>query len=359
MKPTDMKNKTNSPWKEYNKQIADDNYFYLRSCIRQNFFPGAEKVFVDIIKDKLGRDIYDDPHHTTCSGIGYHSDIVPFETFQTMIARQFALMTERGYKNAAVSCITSFGGYNEVLETWKEFPEEEAKARDNLFKATGREFQIPENIAHSCDIIYKNRENIAQLTQYKLVHAQTGEPLKIVDHIGCHYAKIFPDKGVGGAEFPRVLTGMIEAWGGQPVDYPERRHCCGFGFRHYLIKNNRSYSISNSKVKFESMEPFKPDAIITNCPGCNMFLDRWQYALGQIEGKSYSGDNNGIPVLSYEELAGIILGYDPWKIGLQMHQIDIEPFLQKIGVDYNPEDKYKDTNGKLIGYPEFTGCLQA
>ncbi|MGC9352453.1 MAG: heterodisulfide reductase-related iron-sulfur binding cluster [Mariniphaga sp.] len=354
-----MKNKNNSPWKEYNKQIADDNYFYLRSCIRQNFFPGAEKVFVDIIKNKLGRDIYDGPHHTTCSGIGYHTDIVPFDTFQTMVARQFALMTDKGYKNAAVSCITSFGGYNEVLETWKEFPEEEAKARDNLFKATGREFEIPENIAHSCDIIYKNRVNIAQLAPYKLVHAQTGEPLKIVDHIGCHYAKTFPDKGIGGAEFTSVLSGMVKAWGGQPVDYPERRHCCGFGFRHYLIKNTRSYSISNSKTKFESMEPYKPDAIITNCPGCNMFLDRWQYALGRIEGKTYGENGNGIPVLTYEEMAGILLGYDPWKIGLQMHQVDVEPFLHKIGVDYHPDDKYKDINGKLIGYPEFTGCLQA
>ncbi len=352
-----MKSKTNIRWSEYNKEIAEDNYYFLRSCIRQNFFPGAEIVFLDIIKNKLRKDIFDDPRHTTCSGIGYHSDIVPFDTFQTMVARQFALMTEKGYKNAAVSCITSFGGYNEVLATWKEFPEEEAKARENLFIATGREFNIPENIAHTCDIVYKNKDKIAEIAPYRLINTMTGEPLRIVDHIGCHYAKNFPSKGVGGAEYTSVLTGIIEAWGGQPVDYPERRHCCGFGFRHYLIKNNRSYSISNSKIKFESMEPYKPDAIITNCPGCNMFLDRWQYALAQIEGKTYSGDSNGIPVLSSEELAGIVLGYDPWKIGLQMHQVDVEPLLQKMNVSYNPKTKYNNKEGSFIGAPEFTGCM--
>ncbi len=339
------------------KEIADNDYYYLRSCIRQNFFPGAEVVFLDILRNKLGKNILDDKHHTTCSGIGYHSDIVPYDTFQVMVARQFSLMTQKGYKNLAVSCITSFGGYHEVIETWKEFPKEEEKARANLKRSTGREFELPRNIAHSCDIIYKFRKEIAHLAPYRLLDRRTGQPLRIADHIGCHYAKSFPDKGVGGAEYSTVLTGMIEAWGGETVDYPERRHCCGFGFRHYLVKNNRSYSISNARKKFESMEPYRPDAILTNCPGCNMFLDRWQFALGQIEGKTYGGEANGIPVLTYEEMAGIILGYDPWKLGLQMHQVDVEPLLIKMGVDYNPEDKYKDVNGDLLSNPLFTGCI--
>lgn len=339
------------------KHIPDNHFYYLRSCIRQNFTPGAEAVFLDILRNKLEIDVYDNAHHTTCTGIGYHSDIVPFETFQTVVARQFSLMNDLGYKNAAVSCITSFGGYNEVVETWKEFPEEEEQTHANLKKATGRDFTPPENISHACDIIYKYSHQIANLAKYKLVNAETGKPLRVVDHIGCHYAKTFPEKGVGGAEYSNVLTEMVRAWGGVPVDYPERRHCCGFGFRQYLVKNNRSYSISNSKKKFDSMEPYAPDLIITNCPGCNMFLDRWQYALGQIEGKTYSGDNNGIPVVSYEELAALLLGYNPWKIGLQMHQVDLEPLMKKMGIEYNPAEKYTDISGHKMPEPQFTGCI--
>ncbi|MGC9331993.1 MAG: heterodisulfide reductase-related iron-sulfur binding cluster [Bacteroidales bacterium] len=266
-------------------------------------------------------------------------------------------MTGKGLKNAAVSCITSFGGYNDVTEIWKEFPDEEAKARKILKKATGRTFEIPQNIAHSCDIIYKFRNDIAKLAKYKLINKQTSQPLKVVDHIGCHYAKIFPNKAIGGAERTTVLSALVEAWGGLSVDYPERRHCCGFGFRHYLIKNNRSYSITNSKKKFESMKPYQPDFIITNCLGCNMFLDRWQYTLAQINGKTYSGDNNGIPVLSYEKLAGLVLGYNPWDIGLQMHQIDVEPLIDKIGIVYNETEKHHGSKGQKIGEPEFTGSI--
>ena len=86
-------------WKDYQKEIADDKFFYVRSCVRQNFFPGSETAFLKIMRDELKKDVYEHPCHTTCTGIGYHSDIVPVETTMTVVARQFAIMTEAGYKN--------------------------------------------------------------------------------------------------------------------------------------------------------------------------------------------------------------------------------------------------------------------
>jgi len=135
------------------------------------------------------------------------------------------------------------------------------------------------------------------------------------------------------------------------VDYPERRHCCGFGFRQYLVRANRGYSLSCSKKKFESMAPYNPDFILTNCPGCPMFLDRWQYALSEMEGITYGGNGMGIPVLTYEELAGLVLGYDPWDLGLQVHQVPVEPLLDKIGIAYDPGKKFLTRDGLPMGKP--------
>ena len=149
-------------WQDYQKEIADDHYYYARSCIRQNFFPGSEKLFIDMLRNDLGKDLTDDPLHSSCTGIGYHSDIVPLETIMTVVARQFALASEAGYENLAVSCITSFGIYTEILETWQEFPELEAKVREHLFRATGREFRKPKNVSHASDIIFHHREAIRQ-----------------------------------------------------------------------------------------------------------------------------------------------------------------------------------------------------
>jgi heterodisulfide reductase subunit B len=339
-------------WEEYQKEIADDHYFYVRSCIRQTFFPGSETTFLRIMRNELGKDLFEDARHTTCTGIGYHTDIVPLETTMTVIARHFALMTEAGYANIIPSCVTSFGLYTEVLETWRHFPETEAKIRDYLWKATKREFKIPENLVHTSDIIYKFRHQIKERSKVSLVNQKTGLPLRVVEHIGCHYAKMFPDSGIGGAEFPSVLSGMIESWGGSVIDYPERRHCCGFGFRQYLVLANRGYSVSNSKKKFESMQPYQPDFIVANCPGCSMFLDRWQYTIAELEGVTYDKNGMGIPVLTYEEMAGLVMGYAPWELGLQMHQVSVEPLLDKLGIKYKKEEKYLGARGENIGEPQ-------
>lgn len=55
-------------WKDYQKEIADDKYFYARSCIRQTFFPGSEWAYLDILRNKLQKEVVDDPRHTTWYG---------------------------------------------------------------------------------------------------------------------------------------------------------------------------------------------------------------------------------------------------------------------------------------------------
>ena len=345
-------------WHDYQKEIASDNYYYARSCIRQNFFPGSEETFLKIVATVLGKDVYDDPHQTTCTGIAYHSDIIPMETTMTVVARQFSLMNDAGYKNFIPSCVTSFGIYTEMIETWEHFPETLELTKEQLLAATGRKFTLPENLVHTSDIIYKYKYEIANLSKYLLINKHTGKPLRVVEHIGCHYAKIFPHKGIGGAEFPGVLSGMIEAWGGEVIDYPERRHCCGFGFRQYVVKENRGYPLSNSKKKFDSMESYKPDFIVTNCPGCTYFLDRWQYVIAEMEGKTYGENGYGIPVLTYEEMAGLVLGLDPWEMGMQLHQVSVETLLDKLGYQYDAEAKYKGANGEETGKPEAPNVLR-
>lgn len=151
---------------------------------------------------------------------------------------------------------------------------------------------------------------------------------------------------------------LTDEWGGKQVNYPERRHCCGFGFRQYLLKSNRGYSIANSKKKLDSMKPYKPDLIIANCPGCTFFLDRWQYTIAEMEGTTYGENGYGIPVLTYEELAGLLLGYNPWDLGLQLHQVAVEPLLNKLGIVYNPEEKYLGINNENLGVPDRPGQLK-
>ena len=45
------------------------------------------------------------------------------------------------------------------------------------------------------------------------------------------------------------------------------------------------------------------------------------------------------------------MGYNPWDLGLQMHQVAIEPLLEKMGIEYDPKAKYKGINNKDLGTP--------
>jgi heterodisulfide reductase subunit B len=102
------------------------------------------------------------------------------------------------------------------------------------------------------------------------------------------------------------------------------------GFRQCMIQPNRGYSMACVKQKLESMEPFRPDLIVTNCPGCNQFLDREQYAINELTGRDYR-----IPVLSYAELTGLLAGWDPYDVvGVQTHTTPVEPFLEQVGIPY-------------------------
>ena len=106
-------------WKDYVKNIPDDDYFFFRSCIRQTFFPGAEQAFLFILKNHLHKNYFDDPRLTTCTGIGYHSDIIPLETLHTLIARHFSY--ERiGLFNSSSRALPLLG--NDGANTWHEFP---------------------------------------------------------------------------------------------------------------------------------------------------------------------------------------------------------------------------------------------
>jgi len=62
--------------------------------------------------------------------------------------------------------------------------------------------------------------------------------------------------------------------------------------------------------------------------------------------------------LTYEEVAGLVMGYDPWDLGLQTHQVGVEPLLDKMGVEYDPAKKYLGKGGKDLGMPFPCSCLK-
>lgn len=318
------------------KEIPENDFFIPPSCILGALNPATE-VLITRIYDLLGirweaAGRNPESQCTCCTGILSHGDIMSMESTLLVVARLWSVAAEMGYENLSPACVTSFALHTECFEMYQHEPELKDRVDRWLQEACGRRLVIPRHIVHPSDVVYKHRDALARdFMKHRLVDARTGRPLRIVDHVGCHYAKVFPEKSVGGADWCDVLAGPVRSWGGRNVDYPERRHCCGMGFRQCMIRPNRGYTMACVLKKLESMEPWQPDAILTNCPGCNVMLDKEQWAIRELTGKAYD-----IPTLSYTELAGLLLGWDPYEVvGIQTHTVPVEGLLDKIGIPYD------------------------
>ena len=326
--------------RSHQKPIPDDGYYLTSSCVMGTFSPAVEPLLTRIY-DLLGKrwamgGTGAASLNTCCSGIVTHGNVFTVESSLLVVARLWSLCAEAGLETITTTCVTSFAIHNEILELLHEEPGLAEKVDAALFDACGRRLVIPRHIVHCSDVVYRFRAELAQLMKYRLIDATTGRPLKVVDHVGCHYNKIFPGKSVGGTEYCDVLAAMVRAWGGDEVDYPERRHCCGMGFRQCMIRPNRSFTVACARKKFESMAPFAPDLIITNCPGCGLVLDREQWAVSELTGVDFE-----IPVLNYAELAGLLLGWDPYdEVGIQGHTVPVEPLLDRIGIPQSLRPAY-------------------
>jgi len=317
------------------KPIPDDGFYFTTSCILGALNPATEPLITRIY-DTLGLRWRIAPNRpesqcTCCSGILSHGDVITFESTLLVVARLWSVAAELGFENISTACVTSFAIHTECLEMLRHEPGLDAQVDRWLMAACGRHLVMPKAVVHCSDVVYRYRADLASKIKYHLVDKATGKPLNVVDHVGCHYNKVFPEKSVGGSDYCDVLAALVREWGGAEVDYPERRHCCGMGFRQCMIRPNRGYSMACVMKKLASMAPYQPDLMLTNCPGCNQFLDKEQWAVNEM-----TGTRHNIPVLNYAELTGLLMGWDPYDaVGIQGHTVPVEPLLDRIGIPYD------------------------
>ncbi len=193
------------------KEIPENDFFLTPSCILGAINPGTE-ILISRIYDLLGlrwKAAGDraESQCTCCTGFSSHGDLISIESTLLVTARLWSVAAEVGVENITTACVTSYAIHNECLEMYNHEPGLYERVDRWLQQACGRRLQLPKHVVHASDIMYRNREALAEKLRYRLVDHNTGRPLRIVDHVGCHYAKVFPEKAIGGSESCDVLAG--------------------------------------------------------------------------------------------------------------------------------------------------------
>lgn len=298
-----------------------DNYYLFKSCTAGSVYPGIE-LSVKYILDVIEADYTDDPRQSSCAGFGVYTGVVPIETAMALNARNFSLAAESENPNIICTCPMS---YNNLKHCQKLISKEKKleKQFSDMLERMGRKYDRTPEVSHVSDAFLARRSSIADKSVYSL------SGVRAVTHHGCHYSKFFfKDVASGTFENPTVLDTILKKLGCDVLDYSEKFLCCGGGLHRSVI--DREYPRGILRRKLASIAEVNPDVIVTQCPGCTFNLEYYQESLMEELNMS-----ERIPVLYISELLALLLGAEPEDIGIDMHAVPVEPFLEKFGIGVN------------------------
>ena len=105
--------------------------------------------------------------------------------------------------------------------------------------------------------------------------------LKIAPFYGCQILRPSKLLGFEDPDRPSSLERIIEACGGEAIDYPAKIKCCGFP----IIQAREETALGELIQPIEQAKEAGADAIVTPCPLCHLSLDAWQTKLKKQTGQ--------------------------------------------------------------------------
>ncbi len=145
--------------------------------------------------------------------------------------------------------------------------------------------------------------------------------LKIAPFYGCQILRPSKLLGFEDPDRPWSLEKIIEACGGDAVDYPAKVKCCGFP----IIQAREETALHELIQPIEQAKEAGADAIVTPCPLCHLSLDAWQSKLLATTGKDFQ-----MPILHLSQLIGVAAGFEESELKFKRHVVSVGPVLEKL-----------------------------
>jgi succinate dehydrogenase / fumarate reductase cytochrome b subunit len=289
---------------------------YWPGCVSRGFTPELHGSMA-LVADRLGIELVE-LDRANCCGAGVIAEHNP-ELADTLNARTFAMAQKTGLAMMNI-CSTCQGAQSECQERLDA---------DAAYRAHINDALAPEGLEYQCGIDNKNFlwllvEDYGLDEVRKLVRRPlTG--LRVGPFYGCYVLR--PTSRLGYDEHPdrdAYLERVIEALGGEPVDYEGAYKCCGFP----VITMNRETSLGQAGRHVGDAIDAGADALVTPCPLCHLNLD-----LQQPDAAAVVNRDLGLPVLHLPQLVGLALGFEPKELGMGKHVVrttDVERKLAPV-----------------------------
>jgi succinate dehydrogenase / fumarate reductase cytochrome b subunit len=147
--------------------------------------------------------------------------------------------------------------------------------------------------------------------------------LKIAPFYGCQILRPSKLMGFEDPDKPSSLERIIEACGGEAIDYPAKIKCCGFP----IIQAREETALAELIQPIEQAMEAGADAMVTPCPLCHLSLDAWQSKLKKQTGRDFA-----MPILHLSQLVGVAAGLTDSELKFKRHVVSVAPVLDKLSV---------------------------
>src|SRR6478672_8527514 len=147
--------------------------------------------------------------------------------------------------------------------------------------------------------------------------------LKIAPFYGCQILRPSKMLGFENPDRPSSLEAIIEACGGEAIDYPAKIKCCGFP----IIQAREETALGELIQPIEQASEAGADAIVTPCPLCHLSLDAWQSKLKKTTGRDFK-----MPILHLSQLVGVAAGLAESELKFKRHVVSVGPVLEKLEI---------------------------
>jgi succinate dehydrogenase / fumarate reductase cytochrome b subunit len=145
--------------------------------------------------------------------------------------------------------------------------------------------------------------------------------LRVAPFYGCQILRPSKLLGFEDPDRPSSLEAIIEACGGEAVDYPAKVKCCGFP----IIQAREDVALGELLQPIEQSLEAGADAMVTPCPLCHLSLDAWQQKLEASTGRRYQ-----MPILHLSQLIGVAAGLEDSELKFKRHVVPVDRVLEKV-----------------------------
>ena len=280
---------------------------------RYGFFPGCvakescKELFNStmLLADKLGIELIE-LTAASCCGASVVND-TNRDIGRVLNARTYAQAEALGLDDIITICSTCTGHMRLANKELLESEERMAQANAILGKF-GAHYDGGVTVRH---LLWMLIDDIGLDNVRKMV-VRPLNGLRVAPFYGCHIIRPEKVNGWESARNPHSLEDLIEALGGEPVDYAGKTRCCGFHIQ--LEKEGTAAAMVGQNMRMAKDKG--AEAVITPCPLCHLALDGYQQDAASRWGRT------DLPTFHLPQLVAFALGVPAEKLGLKKHLID-------------------------------------